>query len=73
MEKKTLAHELLPLIKSQFYRGRTNEISLKALSARWEKWFESLPPEPTGKDLLKMRKVLAPDEARRQKVVRKLK
>jgi hypothetical protein len=73
LEKKEVAPELLPLIKSQFHRGRTNEISIKALTDRWEKWFEKLPPAPTGDDLLNVRKTLAPDEARRQKIVHKLK
>lgn len=71
IEKKSLAPELLAIVQSQMHRGRTDEISLKAISDRWQNWFEGLP-EPTTNELTTARAILAPDEERRLKAVDKL-
>ena len=41
-ERKAIAPELYALIRPHLRRGRTDEISLKALAARWEHWFKEL-------------------------------
>lgn len=65
MEEKELAPELWEFIKPQFRRGRTDEISLRAIERRWSKWFEELP-EPSEEQLRKAKELAAVDEARRQ-------
>jgi hypothetical protein len=64
MEDKELAPELYGFIAPQLRRGRTNEISLKAIANRWEKWFATLP-EPTEDQIIKGREIFKADEARR--------
>lgn len=63
-EGKAVAPELDALVSPHLRRGRTDEISLKALAARWERWFEELP-EPSEKDLAKAKELCELDEARR--------
>lgn len=63
-EKKEVLPELYDLVRPHIRRGRTDEISLKALAARWERWFAELP-EPTEKDLAKAKEFCELDEARR--------
>lgn len=69
MEKKELAPELYALVKPHIHRGRTDEISLNALAARWERWFEELP-NPTEEQIAKGRELMAIDEERRLRAVR---
>lgn len=69
MEQKELAPELYALIKPHLHRGRTDEISLNALAARWERWFEELP-DPTAEQITKGRELMAIDEERRLRAVR---
>lgn len=69
MENKELAPELYPLIKSQFYRGRTDEISINAIASRWQRWFDELP-EPTEGNMGKARELMAIDEERRLRAIR---
>jgi len=72
LEGKVLATELYPVLNSQLNRGLTNEISLNALDKRWRPYFEGLPPEPTGEQLIEVRKIQARDEERRIKAVSEL-
>ena len=69
MEKKELAPELYALVKPHIHRGRTDEISLNALAARWERWFEELP-DPTEEQIAKGKELMAIDEERRLRAVR---
>ena len=69
-EKKSLAPELNSLISSQLHRGHTDEISISAIAARWEKWFKKLP-DPTKEQEAKAKELLAIDEKRRLKAVKK--
>lgn len=64
MEKKELAPELYSLIKPHIHRGRTDEISLNALSARWKRWFDELPA-PTEEQIAIGNELIAADEERR--------
>ena len=69
IEKKELAPELYALIKPHIHRGRTDEISLNAIAARWERWFEELP-DPTEEQIAKGKELMAIDEERRLRAVR---
>ena len=64
LERKELAGELHPLIKSQMHRGRTDEISLDALQRRWGSWFDNLP-EPTAEQMENAQMIYAIQEERR--------
>lgn len=70
MEQKELARELYPLIKSQLYRGKTDELSLRALENRWGQWFNALPV-PTSEEIERGKAIMARDEVRRQKAMAK--
>ncbi|WDD90302.1 hypothetical protein Bsp3421_000127 (plasmid) [Burkholderia sp. FERM BP-3421] len=63
-ERKEVAPELYALVRPQLRRGRTDEISLNALGARWGRWFDALP-EPAEEQMAKARERLAIDEGRR--------
>ena len=69
MEKKELAPKLYALIKPQLHRGRTDEISLNALGARWERWFREMP-EPTDEQMTRGKELLALDEERRLRAIK---
>jgi hypothetical protein len=69
MEKKELAPELFPLVRSQLHRGRTDEISINAIASRWKRWFDELP-EPTEENMEKARELMAIDEERRLRAIR---
>lgn len=69
LEGKELAPELFPIIKAQFNRGRTDEVSLNAIAARWSKVLDEMP-EPTEEQLQTAREMLAKDEERRLRAVR---
>ncbi|MEZ8238478.1 DUF3800 domain-containing protein [Vibrio splendidus] len=64
MEEKELAPELYTIIKGQLHRGRTDEVSINAIAARWGKWFEDLP-EPSEEALKKGAELIQMDEERR--------
>lgn len=64
MEKKYIAPELYALVKPHIHRGNTNEISLNALAARWERWFGELP-DPTEEQIAEGKKLMEIDEERR--------
>lgn len=66
MENKELAPELFQIIKRQLNKGHTDEISLNAIAARWERWFEELP-DPTVEQMALGKELLKIDEARRVK------
>ncbi|SFZ79577.1 DUF3800 domain-containing protein [Chitinimonas taiwanensis] len=68
MEGKELAPELYRLIEPHLYRGRTDEISLNAIAARWERWFEELP-DPTPEQLERSQSLIAYDEERRLRAI----
>jgi hypothetical protein len=68
MEKKKLVPELLPLIKSQFYQGLTDEISLNAIASRWQQWFDELP-ELTEENIGIAQGIIAIDEERRLRAI----
>jgi hypothetical protein len=67
-EKRDVAAELIPLFRSQLNTGRTDEVSLEAISNRWTHWFDNLPEldELTPEQLLNARKILAIQEVNRQ-------
>lgn len=72
MEHKELAPELLRFIKPMFFRTNTDEVSLQAISNRWEPFFRNLP-EPNSDQLVQARILMDREEARRQEhVVRTL-
>lgn len=68
IEGKDLAPQLYPLIKKQLHKGMYDEVSINAISKRWEKWFSELP-EPSEEALAKGKELLAIDENRRQQHV----
>ena len=70
LEGKYLSPELLPLIKGQLHRGRTNEISINAIASRWGRWFEELP-DPTDDQIATARELMKFDEDRRLKAMGK--
>ena len=70
MEEKELAPELFSIIKGQLHRGRSDEISINAISSRWGKWFEELP-YPTAEELEKGKEILKMDESRRLNAISK--
>ena len=69
LEGKELAGELYPIIRSQMNRGRTDEVSINAITARWARWFEELP-DPTEEQLQSAKQKLAEDEERRLRAVK---
>jgi len=64
LEHKKIANELLPFINKQIPKSRTDEISINAISSRWQKWFEKLP-EPTEDESKKGKELMEIDEERR--------
>ncbi len=72
IEQSHLAPELYSLVRPQLRRGRTDEISLKAIANRWTKWFAKLPEleEMSEEQLLRAREILRVDEERRLRAVR---
>lgn len=56
--------ELAPIIKSQFNRGRMDEISISKIAARWVPWFNGLPNQ-TEDEVRLAKEMLAEDEERR--------
>jgi hypothetical protein len=74
MEGSPLSPELGTLIYAQMHRGRTDEISLKAIEHRWTKWFEQLPEleEMSPEQVERGREILQIEEERRLKAVLKM-
>lgn len=74
IDGKDMAAELLPLVYAQRHRGNTDEVSLRAIEARWERHFanmpalEDMPPEQVEA----VREILAKEEARRQQALQGL-
>lgn len=74
LEGKDVAAELFPLLNYQSTRGRTNEISLEAIEARWERWERNLPQlwELTPEQLQEGHQLHIEEETRRMEAVRSL-
>lgn len=72
MEGKEIAPELTAIAAAQMHDGRTDEISLAALSNRWTPFFENLPElhEASTEQLEFAAKFREKDEARRTTAVR---
>ena len=70
LEDKDVAPKLFSLIKGQMHSGYNSEISINAIASKWSKWFEDLP-DPTDDQMEKAREMLAFDEERRLKAIRK--
>lgn len=74
LEGKDMAKELMPLVDAQRTRGNTDEVSLEAISRRWEKHFaqipllENLPQER----LVAAKAIMDTEEKRRQIAVKGL-
>lgn len=70
-ENRDVADQLIPLFNSQLNKGRTDEVSLEAISKRWTPWFDNLPEldEMTPNELLDSREILAVQEIERQKAM----
>lgn len=68
IEHKKIPEGWTPIIKRQFARGHTDEISLKAISERWTAWFDQLP-EPTGDQLERAKQWYEQQELRRLAVI----
>lgn len=71
LEGKEVPPELGPIIRKQLHRGRTDEISINALSARWSRVFENMP-EPTQEQAEAAKEILELQESRRLQAVREL-
>lgn len=67
MERTSLPPELTELVRVHWRRSQTDEISLKAIEARWSRWFDQLPEleEMSPGRLAAGREIMAKDEARR--------
>jgi len=63
-EKKEIAPELHPFLRSHINNGLYNEISLNAIAERWTEWFKGLP-EPTPQQWETGKEVIEIDEKRR--------
>lgn len=73
-EQKRIGEASYPLVKYQLYRGHTNEISLKAIDARWSGWIKSLPKssEMSEEQLDRALRIYEVEEGRRMEAVRTL-
>lgn len=71
MEGVRLPPELGSLVRLHMHRTRTDEISLRAIEARWTRWFTQIPEiqEMSAEQIERAREILAVDEARRMKAV----
>lgn len=67
LERKEIAEELYPLVKYQFSRGRTDEISLAAIEERWTRWEQNLPQlwDMSEEQLKRAREIHLIEESRR--------
>lgn len=71
MEGVRLPPELASLVRLHMHRTRTDEISLRAIEARWTRWFRQVPElqDMSAEQIERARQILAIDEARRMKAV----
>jgi hypothetical protein len=74
VEGKDMAEQLMPLFHGQLARGKTDEVSLKAISHRWEKYFTQIPPleDLPHERILTARAIMSIEEKRRQIAVQGL-
>lgn len=70
-EGKNLSPKLNSLLAKQLAMGDVQEVSLAAISTRWEHYFSNLP-DPTGEDLIKAKEMRAAVEAKRAPYVASL-
>lgn len=74
IDGKDMAPELMPLVYSQRHCGNTDEVSLRAIEARWEQHFtnmpalEDMPPE----QIEAAREIMVKEEQRRQAAIQGL-
>lgn len=70
-EGKEMAKQLMPLYNCQLARGNTDEVSLKAISLRWEKYFTQMPAleDFSQEQLAAARAIMDSEERRRQSAV----
>lgn len=71
MEGVRLPPELTSLVRLHMHRTRTDEISLRAIEARWTRWFTQIPglQDMSAEQIERAREILAIDEVRRMKAV----
>jgi Protein of unknown function (DUF3800) len=74
IDGKNMAPELMPLVYAQRYRGNTDEVSLRAIEARWERYFTKIPAleDMSPEQLEVAQEIMAKDERRRQVAVQGL-
>ena len=66
LEKKDIPDELVPLYNYQLHKGKTDEISLRALEERWEAYFSRPMPDMSPEQLEKAQQLVGFEEASRQ-------
>ncbi len=71
LEGKKLPPELLPILRSQVYRGNTDELSLSAISEKWSRWFQERP-SISAEDMKLAREGLDIYERKRLRAIKKL-
>lgn len=74
IDGKDMAPELMPLVYAQQHRGNTDEVSLQAIEARWERHFANMPPlEDIPLEQLEAAQIfMAKEEQRRQAAIQGL-
>jgi hypothetical protein len=74
IDGKDIAAELMPLVYAQRHRGNTDEVSLRAIEARWERHFSNMPPleDMPPEQLDAVREIMDKEEARRQQALQGL-
>jgi hypothetical protein len=68
LEGREIAPEPYEVIRRQLHRGRTDEISVEAISRRWARWFDELP-NPTPDQMAAGQRLRLEFEAARQKAL----
>lgn len=71
MEGASITSEMGALVNTHLRRGRTDEISLRAIEHRWSQWFNQLPEleEMSPEQLERGREIQRVDEERRLKAI----
>jgi hypothetical protein len=69
-ESKKLSPALSLIIRSQLYRGNTDELSLRAVFNKWKEWYDN-SPVVTEENLKIAQELLKKEEERRLKAVKK--
>jgi hypothetical protein len=74
IDGKDMAAELMPLVYAQRHRGNTDEVSLGAIEARWERHFSEMPPldDMPQEQIEAARRIMTMEEQRRQIAVQGL-